>query len=149
MTKPSSSTNQASRAPSLRAASLARQAGSSITVLMSQRCQRMSGIDLTAMPVSAHRVEPRRRYRAGEADDRWRHVGFGEVELARPGAARHLQVDEAVAHTVAPDDLPHDVAERGGVHGLRDLQLAQASASAAPCGAPRRRDGRSRTSHTS
>ena len=35
------------------AASLARQAGSSITVLMSQRCQRMSGIDLTAMPARA------------------------------------------------------------------------------------------------
>ncbi len=53
MTWPLSSTNQASFAPSPRAASLASEAGSSITVLMSQRAQRVSGMVLTAMPSAA------------------------------------------------------------------------------------------------
>ena len=50
---PAASVNQASLAPSRLAASLARHAGYSITVLISERPQRISGIVLTAIPVSA------------------------------------------------------------------------------------------------
>ena len=87
---PASSTNQASLAPSLRAASLASAAGSSITVLMSQRAQRVSGMVLTAMPASAAAASRRRRHAARQADDRRQHVVGRKQELARSARRARL-----------------------------------------------------------
>ncbi len=53
MTKPSSSTNQASAAPAARAFCLASALGIRFTVLMSQRPQRISGVVTTETPLAA------------------------------------------------------------------------------------------------
>ena len=56
VTRPSRSTNQASRAPCSRAACLASTLGRSETDLMSTRAQRLSGTVMTAMPWPAMRL---------------------------------------------------------------------------------------------
>ena len=58
VTKPSRSTSQASKAPALRAACLARRLGRSCTVLMSQPPPAHIGLGQTAMPFSAASSSP-------------------------------------------------------------------------------------------
>ena len=125
VTWPLSSTNQASFAPSPRAASLASEAGSSITVLMSQRAQRVSGMVLMAMPAAAAASSRAGDTAARQADDGRLHVVGREQEVARARAARDLQVDEPVAHAVAPDGLAHHARPGARRHRLGDAELGQ------------------------
>ena len=112
VTKPARSTNQASNAPASRADCLASTFGSSCSDLMSgcaQRClrERDHGDSRRGSRLAGCRIE-----RAGDDDQtRFRPV-WREAVIAPGCAATDLQIDEAVAHAVPPNDLAHDEPQR-------------------------------------
>src|SRR5690606_4908801 len=65
-------------------------------------------------------------YRLGRDDDAGRYI-LGEGVIARGGAARDLDIDQAVAHPVAADGFTQYDAQRLGRHGNVDAQLGQAA----------------------
>src|SRR5258708_20662642 len=62
---------------------------------------------------------------AARRHDDARSRALWESEVARRGAAADLQVDDAVAHAVAADDLAHHRLERRLAHRPGDAQLAE------------------------
>src|SRR5262245_42711083 len=69
-------------------------------------------------------LEPRKRHRPRQAHDGGDHAIRREQKVARPRTARHLQIDEAVAHAIAPDRLAHDARPGARRHG-GDAQLIE------------------------
>ena len=125
VTWPLSSTNQASLRPFPRAASLASEAGSSITVLMSQRAQRMSGMVLMAMPVGRGRLGRAGDALARQADDGRRHVGRAGTG-SRAGARRATPADRRGHRARGCAGWSRaSRATRPRRHRLRDAQLGQ------------------------
>ncbi len=125
MTKPSLSTNQASRAPCSIAACRASTFGNSPMVLMSTRPQRLSGTLMTAMPFSARGLVARSVQRARRHDEARRHRHRRESVVAPRHAAADLQIDDAVADAVARHHLAQHDAERARRHRHADAQFGE------------------------
>ena len=105
-----------------RAASLARHAGSSMTVLMSQRRQRMSGVETTSMPRTAC-ASIRARGSSGRCTGVGVTPGGGNRSRAAPCPAR--LADSSAARRKLLDRLAHDVRQRRAAHRARDAQFGE------------------------
>ena len=138
VTKPSWSTNQASRAPCSRAACLASTLGSSATDLMSTRAQRLSGTVMTATPFAASRSPRDGSMAARGDDDAGRRIRRRKRMIAPRHAACHLQIDDPVGDVVARDGLVQHDRQRRRTHRRGDLEFVQRARAAAPYGGARR-----------